>query len=305
MLHISTCTLYVFCSFFIFQQALLFTLSSAEVTSSTGTEVREVNIQTSTSEPDVANTANADVNDENNCRDTDKRCRQLASIGECLKDLRLLQACARSCNSCSAYTNLSSICNRDFLKTKDSQAYFPKDLNKILSGIKNSKPVIYGDVNILSTDPWILTIDDFITKVEINTLLKLRSDWYESGASDVVINASGLKVNFEKAKRNSKTAWCLPGHECGRNIFVRNLLRKIERLIKIPSGNFEAMQMVKYLEHEEYGAHNDYDGSMNVLSPQGPRILTVLMYMSDVEEGGETSFPLLGLDVKPKKGMYV
>ena len=34
----------------------------------------------------------------------------------------------------------------------------------------------------------------------------------------------------------------------------------------------------------------------------GPRILTFFLYLSDVEEGGETAFPMLGISVKPKKG---
>ena len=34
----------------------------------------------------------------------------------------------------------------------------------------------------------------------------------------------------------------------------------------------------------------------------GPRILTLFLYLSDVEEGGETVFPALGVSVKPKKG---
>lgn len=34
----------------------------------------------------------------------------------------------------------------------------------------------------------------------------------------------------------------------------------------------------------------------------GPRILTFFLYLSDVEEGGETAFPTLNLAVKPKKG---
>lgn len=36
--------------------------------------------------------------------------------------------------------------------------------------------------------------------------------------------------------------------------------------------------------------------------PCGPRILTVFLYLSDVEEGGSTEFPLIGLTVNPKKG---
>ena len=36
--------------------------------------------------------------------------------------------------------------------------------------------------------------------------------------------------------------------------------------------------------------------------PSGPRVLTFFMYLSDVEEGGETHFPLLNISVKPRKG---
>ena len=34
----------------------------------------------------------------------------------------------------------------------------------------------------------------------------------------------------------------------------------------------------------------------------GPRILTFFLYLSDVEEGGETVFPTLDIKVKPKRG---
>jgi prolyl 4-hydroxylase len=36
--------------------------------------------------------------------------------------------------------------------------------------------------------------------------------------------------------------------------------------------------------------------------PQGPRVLTVFMYLNDVEEGGGTHFGRLGLTVMPKRG---
>jgi prolyl 4-hydroxylase len=34
----------------------------------------------------------------------------------------------------------------------------------------------------------------------------------------------------------------------------------------------------------------------------GPRVLTFFLYLSDVEEGGETYFPKLNISVKPHKG---
>mmetsp|Transcript_21996 Transcript_21996/g.31561 ORF Transcript_21996/g.31561 Transcript_21996/m.31561 type:complete len:92 (+) Transcript_21996:71-346(+) len=35
----------------------------------------------------------------------------------------------------------------------------------------------------------------------------------------------------------------------------------------------------------------------------GPRILTIFLYLNEVEEGGETRFPQLNLNVSPKPGM--
>ncbi len=52
---------------------------------------------------------------------------------------------------------------------------------------------------------------------------------------------------------------------------------------------------------QKYTVHHDY-GAEDISKACGPRILTFFLYLSDVEEGGETSFPLLNMAVKPKKG---
>jgi prolyl 4-hydroxylase len=38
---------------------------------------------------------------------------------------------------------------------------------------------------------------------------------------------------------------------------------------------------------------------------QGPRIITVFLYLNDVEEGGGTHFTRLGITVQPKRGRVV
>ena len=52
---------------------------------------------------------------------------------------------------------------------------------------------------------------------------------------------------------------------------------------------------------QHYRTHHDM-GVQDNDKPCGPRILTFFLYLSDVEEGGETSFPFLNISVKPKKG---
>lgn len=54
------------------------------------------------------------------------------------------------------------------------------------------------------------------------------------------------------------------------------------------------MQVLRYDVGQKYEAHHDY-GSEDVQLACGPRILTFFLYLSDVEEGGETNFTSLNL----------
>ena len=50
-----------------------------------------------------------------------------------------------------------------------------------------------------------------------------------------------------------------------------------------------------------YGQHHDYIEYQQDRQC-GVRIITVFLYLNDVEAGGGTDFPLLGLTVLPKRG---
>ena len=45
-----------------------------------------------------------------------------------------------------------------------------------------------------------------------------------------------------------------------------------------------------YKEADFYSSHHDF-GTYQLSFPSGPRILTSLIYLNDVEGGGETHFP--------------
>ena len=52
---------------------------------------------------------------------------------------------------------------------------------------------------------------------------------------------------------------------------------------------------------EFYKTHHDYlDHGLD--RPCGVRLLTVFLYLNDVEEGGGTEFPDYGITVEPKRG---
>lgn len=71
-----------------------------------------------------------------------------------------------------------------------------------------------------------------------------------------------------------------------------------------PVENQESLQLLRYEVGQFYGIHNDYIENNKDLAV-GPRILTFYLYLNDVEKGGETNFPRLGVTVKPKKGRAI
>jgi prolyl 4-hydroxylase len=54
---------------------------------------------------------------------------------------------------------------------------------------------------------------------------------------------------------------------------------------------------------QEYKPHFDFFSSSQVVN--NPRISTLVMYLNDVEQGGETYFSKLNFSVSPQKGMAV
>jgi len=85
---------------------------------------------------------------------------------------------------------------------------------------------------------------------------------------------------------------------------------RIATLFGHPMNHQEPMQVMHYPVGGLYKPHNDYfdpalPGSPAILKRGGQRIATVVMYLNDVEEGGGTIFPELGLESRPKRGNAV
>ena len=78
----------------------------------------------------------------------------------------------------------------------------------------------------------------------------------------------------------------------------------MENITGIPEANGEHLQLLKYQEGQFYKSHHDYIAH-HVDRAQHVRILTVFLYLNDVEEGGGTHFNTLKLTVQPKQGRVV
>ncbi|CAB4032495.1 probable prolyl 4-hydroxylase 10, partial [Paramuricea clavata] len=85
----------------------------------------------------------------------------------------------------------------------------------------------------------------------------------------------------------------------GENHDVDALESNIQDMIKLPRTNAYHTQLVKYEAKSEYKAHTDCHHIPN------DRMATIIIYLTDVDEGGETVFPFLNISIKPQRGMAV
>lgn len=144
------------------------------------------------------------------------------------------------------------------------------------------------------------TIDNFVTEEESDYL----SEIIEKNSYRSQVAGAGDTASTTTESRTSSTSTLL-----NTDPTVKTLNERISTLLAIPEANGENMQGQIYQVGQEFRNHRDYfenDGYTNHCLHSGQRTYTFMIYLNDVEEGGETNFPdLNNYSIKPKKGMAV
>jgi prolyl 4-hydroxylase len=91
------------------------------------------------------------------------------------------------------------------------------------------------------------------------------------------------------------------------NAFIARLDRRTSEVMNLPVEHGEGFQVLHYPEGALNAPHFDYlvpsnDSNRASIARSGQRVSTLLIYLNDVEAGGETIFPNLGWSVAPKLG---
>ena len=267
------------------------------------------------------------------CLNRNALCAFWATIGECEKNQAYMTTnCAPSCKTCHLI-NMDTRCP----KLPDAvPALKPGDLNKMFERIIKAAPgnrtltdeerrelqelnMTEYTVNVhsrpshspaievspildRSLPPWVVTFDNFLTPDECQALIDIG---YESGykrSQDVGnVKFDGSFDGYESIGRTSENAWCSTLQGCRQKEVVQRIMDRFERVLGIPSQNSEDLQILKYEKGQFYETHHDY--ILHQRDRQcGPRILTLFLYLSDVEAGGGTRFPRMDLTILPKAG---
>jgi len=91
------------------------------------------------------------------------------------------------------------------------------------------------------------------------------------------------------------------------NVFTEVVRNRISAATRLPVPLFEPAQVLHYAVGQRFKPHHDYLDPANPayresLGQFGQRIATFLIYLNDGYEGGETSFPSIGLNYKAREG---
>ncbi len=122
--------------------------------------------------------------------------------------------------------------------------------------------------------------------------------------SPVVADSDGkMQVHAHRTSRGAML-------QRGETELVARFEARLAALVRWPVENGEGVQLLRYEKGNEYRPHFDWfdpalPGPRKHLERGGQRLATIVTYLSDVEQGGGTSFPEIGLQVQPKKGCAV
>ncbi|KAM0916069.1 hypothetical protein ACQ4PT_010420 [Festuca glaucescens] len=167
----------------------------------------------------------------------------------------------------------------------------------------------YVKPEVISWKPRIIVFHNFLSSEECDYLREIARPRLEistvvdvatgKGVKSDVRTSSGMFVNSEERKRP----------------VIQAIEKRISIFSQIPVENGELIQVLRYEPSQYYRPHHDYFSDTFNLKRGGQRVATMLMYLTDGVEGGETHFPqagdgecscggrmVKGLCVKPNKG---
>lgn len=140
-------------------------------------------------------------------------------------------------------------------------------------------------------DPVIAILGNVVSEEECDELIRVSQD---------KVNRS--RIGSQKSVSDIRTS---SGAFLETDDVTARIEKRIAQIMNVPVENGEGLHILNYKQGQEYKAHYDYFKPKTDGITPNPRISTLVVYLNDVEEGGQTYFPHMNLSVTPQKGMAV
>jgi prolyl 4-hydroxylase len=171
-------------------------------------------------------------------------------------------------------------------KTSKEQTIFNHIGNKIKTEDR--------EINVVARleEPLIVVLENVLSDDECDGLIELSKD---------KMNRSKIGVTHEVNEIRTSSSMFFQENEYD---IITKIEKRISTIMNIPVEHGEGIQILKYTPGQEYKAHFDFFTPSSTAAKNN-RISTIILYLNDVEHGGETFFPKLNFSVIPRKGMAV
>jgi len=136
------------------------------------------------------------------------------------------------------------------------------------------------EVRVISQNPRIYVVDDFLSREECDVLISFGQDGMDS--AQVASDHKGKDDIQHGSRNNSKRDLSIEEENIE---VVSHMLKRMHRYARIPEANAELTQIRRDAIGEKFELHVDSGGRDDVLRPA-----TILTFLSDVDAGGEVLF---------------
>jgi len=161
-----------------------------------------------------------------------------------------------------------------------------------------------AEVESSKDDPFVVVLQNFLSSDEADTLKSLPSS-----------ATAGWNLQ-DDAQSHRVVASCPNNNACGQDETYTKIMDRISSLVDVKVSHLEPIEMIQFENSIEPKTIKRLEHNFKVSSlwkPAGPRVLSLFIFLSDVnnnDEGqggsGGLGFPYLDwLYIKPKKGMAV
>mmetsp|Transcript_21895 Transcript_21895/g.48383 ORF Transcript_21895/g.48383 Transcript_21895/m.48383 type:complete len:364 (-) Transcript_21895:118-1209(-) len=232
-------------------------------------------------------TCDARLSVDPRCQDQLPDCAALASRGGCSRNVSTMsEFCPRSCSVCGP----GDVC---IANATDEGAFPTHEVGSWFSALINSPEAQRYGLEVISTDPYLVVLKNFLSQEEIDDMVNQFSDGWQRSLAGGVTGADVVKPG-----RTSENQWCYS--DCEQKSSMRHLLERVEKVTNISNRRYENAQILRYQQGQRYGSHSDFIPAQNQLA-HGPRVLTFFIYLTDTP-GASTRFRHLNYSVPSLKG---
>lgn len=161
-------------------------------------------------------------------------------------------------------------------------------------------PVSYEHGEMINSSPAVGLFEQFVSPAECRMIIEIARSKMQRAT------VSAEKAGVTSQGRTGNNCW-IPHDQTPETL---NLAQRISDLVGIDLIQAESFQVIHYGETQEYAAHFDgWDANtergQRCMKRGGQRLVTCLIYLNDVTEGGGTGFPKLDVEVRAVAGRMV